>query len=220
MPYARPHSRVPLTATAPINHREPFSQSGHVGIAIKQKNSNLMDGHDGSAVIATSEVFTGIVSGTVEVEDDTYSKGDLLMVNAAGELSDDDTFNSVQQVVVVADSGTFTLTFSGQTTGNIAYNADAATVLAALEALSNIDPGDIAVTGVAKDWTVKFFDESAATMTGDATNLVGTPKSVTITDLGSDGKPFGRVIRTEASEGVRSGYVIVDLDDKGEDTTA
>jgi RHS repeat-associated protein len=42
-------------------------------------------------------------------------------------------------------SGTFTLTVDGQTTGPIAYNASAATVLAALEALSNIAPGDVAV---------------------------------------------------------------------------
>lgn len=40
-------------------------------------------------------------------------------------------------------SGTFTLTAGGQTTGNIAYNASAATVQSALEALSNIDPGEV-----------------------------------------------------------------------------
>lgn len=43
--------------------------------------------------------------------------------------------------------GTFTLTFSGQTTAAIAYNANAATVQAALIALSNIGPAEVAVTG-------------------------------------------------------------------------
>jgi hypothetical protein len=43
--------------------------------------------------------------------------------------------------------GTFTLTFGSQTTGNIAFNATAAQVQAALEALSNIGPGNVACSG-------------------------------------------------------------------------
>lgn len=44
-------------------------------------------------------------------------------------------------------SGTLTLTFSGQTTSAIAYNASAATVQTALEALSNINVGDVVCAG-------------------------------------------------------------------------
>jgi hypothetical protein len=43
--------------------------------------------------------------------------------------------------------GTYTLTFNGQVTSAIAYNASAATVQAALEALSNVVPGDVVVGG-------------------------------------------------------------------------
>ncbi|MGH9936577.1 MAG: hypothetical protein ACREAM_10050, partial [Blastocatellia bacterium] len=43
--------------------------------------------------------------------------------------------------------GTYTITYSGQTTSAIAYNATAATIQAALEALSNLAPGDVLVTG-------------------------------------------------------------------------
>lgn len=43
--------------------------------------------------------------------------------------------------------GTFTITYDGQTTSAIAYNATNATVLAALEALSNIAPGDVVLYG-------------------------------------------------------------------------
>jgi hypothetical protein len=43
--------------------------------------------------------------------------------------------------------GTFRLTFFGQQTGTIAYNANAATVQTALLALSNLDTGDVTVTG-------------------------------------------------------------------------
>lgn len=43
--------------------------------------------------------------------------------------------------------GTFTLTFSGQTTSAIAYNATAATVQAALVALSNVGAGNVVCSG-------------------------------------------------------------------------
>jgi hypothetical protein len=46
-----------------------------------------------------------------------------------------------------ASAGTITITFDGQTTGSIPYNATAATVRAALEALPNVEVGDIAVSG-------------------------------------------------------------------------
>jgi hypothetical protein len=51
--------------------------------------------------------------------------------------------------------GTFTLTFDGETTGTIVYNAAASVVQAALEGLSNINIGDVTVTGTGP-WTVTF----------------------------------------------------------------
>lgn len=56
--------------------------------------------------------------------------------------------NEVQTINLgAASAGTFTITFQGSTTGNIAYNATPAVVQAALEALPNINPGDVTVTG-------------------------------------------------------------------------
>jgi hypothetical protein len=55
-----------------------------------------------------------------------------------------------QQTVTITGTptgGTFTLTFNGATTANIAYNAAAAAVQAALEALPNIGTGQVAVSG-------------------------------------------------------------------------
>ncbi len=67
-------------------------------------------------------------------------------INAAYEASPA-TVNEQQQVSTGgATGGTFTLTFSGQTTTALAYNATAAQVQAALEALSNIAPGDVYVS--------------------------------------------------------------------------
>jgi len=46
-----------------------------------------------------------------------------------------------------ASAGTFTLTYDGETTAGIAHNADTNTIETALEALSNVDVGDIIVSG-------------------------------------------------------------------------
>jgi hypothetical protein len=81
--------------------------------------------------------------------------------------------------------GTFTLTWSGQTTAAIAYNANAATVQAALEALSNIAPGDVLVTGgplPGVALTVEFegllAEANQAQMTSTGTALTGGTETV------------------------------------------
>jgi PKD repeat protein/type 1 glutamine amidotransferase len=64
--------------------------------------------------------------------------------------------DETQTVAVTATSGTFTLGFDGQTTAAIAYNATPAAIRSALEALPNINPGDVIVTGAAGNATVQF----------------------------------------------------------------
>ncbi|WHT21016.1 hypothetical protein N8J89_08095 [Crossiella sp. CA-258035] len=57
--------------------------------------------------------------------------------------------NEVQSVTITGSptGGTFTLTWSGQTTAAIPYNATAAQVQSALQALSNVGDNDVTVTG-------------------------------------------------------------------------
>jgi hypothetical protein len=57
--------------------------------------------------------------------------------------------NEVQSISATGtvSGGTYTLTFDGQTTGTIAWNASAATVKTALDALSNLAPADTVVAG-------------------------------------------------------------------------
>jgi hypothetical protein len=96
--------------------------------------------------------------------------------------------NEVQTATITGGptGGTFTLTWSGQTTAAIAYNATAAAVQAALEALSNIAPGDVTVTGNAGGpytvtWGGTHLGDDVAAMTASATNLTGgTSPGVTI----------------------------------------
>jgi len=91
--------------------------------------------------------------------------------------------------------GTFTLSFAGQTTGAIAYNADAATVATALRALSNIADGadvDVTVTGSAGAWVVEFKGAYAQVnvplMVGDGANLTGAGRvDIATTTQGNSG---------------------------------
>jgi len=112
------------------------------------------------------------------------------------------TTDEVQTVTVTGapTGGTFTLTYSGQTTAALAYNATAENVRAALVALSNIGQGDVEVTGTnGGPFTVKFVgalaNTNTAALTATASLTGGTTPGVTIAttiaggaDVGADGR--------------------------------
>jgi len=96
------------------------------------------------------------------------------------------TVNEVQKVRVQnASVGTFTLTFNGQTTSALAFNVSAATMLTALQALSNWGDTDGTVTKSGSEYTVTFTGTMAATnqpqMTSNATGLRPTATVVETT---------------------------------------
>lgn len=91
--------------------------------------------------------------------------------------------NELQLVASSGTGGTFTLTYSAQTTAALDWDSTAGEIQTALEALSNIDPGDVLVTGSVGQWYVEFIGTLAATnvaqMTADDTNLTGGVALVT-----------------------------------------
>lgn len=100
--------------------------------------------------------------------------------------------NEVQQIAVNATGGTYTLTYSGQTTGTIAYNATPAVVLTALEALSNIPTGALRVTQTvaaspAFTYTIEFGgslgETNVAQMTSTAAGLTGGTSAAVVTTV-------------------------------------
>lgn len=106
------------------------------------------------------------------------------VVVAQGTQGDDDpATNEVQTVTVSATGGTYTLTYDGQTTAAIDFDADSAAVDAALEALSNIGPGDVTVTGDGPH-SIEFTGALAATnvplITANGANLTGNTVDVTV----------------------------------------
>lgn len=110
-----------------------FTVSGNAGgpwtVEFKQQYANV-----DVALITGDGSLLGYGAGAHPVVVQTIQQG------AGGQ-------NCVQVVNVSGESGTFTLTFNGQTTGAIAYNASAATMVTALEALSTIGVGEVSVQG-------------------------------------------------------------------------
>jgi hypothetical protein len=95
------------------------------------------------------------------------------------------------QTATIGGSGltSFTLTFDGETTASIDAAATAATVDAALEALSSIDSGGVVVTGSAGGpYTVtfsgtQFQGTNVPAMTATPTGGSGTVTIATATDI-------------------------------------
>jgi hypothetical protein len=107
------------------------------------------------------------------------------MLNYAGTPT-----NGEDEVQLITPGGTVTgghwhITFSGQTTAELAWNATAATVQAALEALSNVGEGNIAVTGGPLNvgpFTLTFVVSLGGTNVDEVTltsSLTGTLPTIT-----------------------------------------
>lgn len=101
-------------------------------------------------------VITAVTDGTTSIE---LTGADAPTVAGTDE---------VQTITSYLTSGTFTITYDGQTTGTIAWDAAAAAIETALEALSNIAVGEATVSGGPLDGagalvTVTFSGALAAT---------------------------------------------------------
>lgn len=132
---------------------------------------------------------------------------DVYLSNTDGGIADATPKRNEAQTVSITGTpsgGNFTLTFDGQTTGNIAYNASASDVLTALRALSNIEADDVSATGGALPGTAvvvtfagKYAGKDVALMTANSAGLTGgsTPTaSVSTTTTPILDKIIGRVI--------------------------
>lgn len=118
--------------------------------------------------------------------------------------------SEVQSVTVTGapGGGTFTLTFDGATTTGIAYNATAAVVKAALEALSTVNPGDVTVSGVdGGPYTVTF----GGRYTGDNVPAM-TASGASLTGGTSPGVTIGAVTAGGGSTGALEGFLYCAVD--------
>lgn len=106
--------------------------------------------------------------------------------------------NEVQTIGLgAASAGTVTIGFDGETTAAIAFNASAAAVQTALELLSNVEPGDIVVTGgplpgvITLTFGGQYAGENVPTVVVTPTGLTGGTVTVTPVTAGGSSESNG-----------------------------
>ncbi len=127
--------------------------------------------------------------------------------------------NEVQGFNIDATGGTFTLTYDGQTTAAIARNATAPTVRTALEALSNLAPGDISVYGGVgadggkRQYRIEFTGPLAATdvvqVTADGSALTGGGATATTTTHRQGGANMTGTANNDGSGSLQVGLDVI-----------
>lgn len=174
---------------------------------------------DHSWLAGDSAAFDNAQSGTLDVSEftsgthyDATSKvmpAGVALAEVGGVLVPFAPTAEAQTITVTGTptGGNFTLNVNGEVTGNIAFNADAAAVQTALEALANIAPGDVTVTGTTTK-TITFggkyagVDVPQITLAGNALTG-GTNPSVTVATAAAGGAQelFGFLAQPEELRG-------------------
>ncbi len=150
---------------------DPTNLGGGTGITLNKVLTVNGTGVSGSANV-TAAPFTNVTAtGTVYTVNFDGALGNTtiptLSATGTGGATTAITSPTVEAINVSGTDGTFTLTFGGQTTTALAYNASAATVQAALNALSSVNGSGFVTVTVAGSPT----DDSPPT-SGGATYLV------------------------------------------------
>lgn len=208
----------------------PLSTNGPVTLAFDATAADVqaalesLDSIGVGNVLVTGSVFTGgfVVEfiGTFRAEspnaeiiiDDT---GILIVVPTVTTIAEGTTLNEVQEIFVdgTPTAGDFTLSFDGATTGPIAFDADAAAIIAALDLLPTISAADVMVRGTAlTGFEIEYVGNLATINTPqisvDDTNLTGATLTVKTTSVGG----YLRGIRGNSITGNTGAGVEIDLD--------
>jgi hypothetical protein len=159
-----------------------------LGIGLSYEDGQQITQRNGAGNLCLSykapdTLTNGVVDGMQVCTPDP----NILKFAIGGDTIERAAVSEVQTVTITGTptGGTFTLTYNGQTTAPIAYNAVASAVQSALEALSNVAPGDVTVgggPGPGTPYTVTFdadlgnvvqMSASGAALTGGSSPAAG-----------------------------------------------
>lgn len=220
MPAEAPGKRFPVTATKATVHGRPAVELNHAGIAYKSAQPAPAVPSVANATAATQiaigEEFVMSMDGAHEFASTLLpggaKAGDRLWINPADNSLQASAragqVNPSVKIPVSATGGTFTITIEGQVTAAISATATAAELLAALEALPNIDKGDVTVTGGPGDATGtkpyvitfvkgKYSNGPVPAITTQTASLTGT-KTAPVENV---------IVGVEGSENVKFGLI-------------
>lgn len=164
---------------------------GRVSVSNKQRVSTVMGTSVGNARVpgdVTVETPAFFVSRETAAE--TIVAGEEVARTASGFVSAASAaVNEVSRITITATGGTYTITYAGQTTSALAFDADAATIETALEALSNVGTDELLVTGTGSTRTITAAGTLAGAdlsdLTVDDTNATGGDVTIETVAQGS-----------------------------------
>jgi len=142
-------------------------------IELRDCTIRFKDGFGGAAAVDDTSIADGNTTLEIDSVANLTNLTSIVPVGARFQIASvEETYtvtaqnaNEKQTVVIDADGGTYTLKLgaTGDPTGNIAYNADAAAVQAALIATDDFDTGDVVVSGTNPNFVVQFTGQYAET---------------------------------------------------------
>jgi flagellar hook-associated protein 2 len=163
-----------------LTYTDPDESSSLTNLTLSQKTQGL----DSQASLENYELQYFTLSQAAQ--DSKIKVDGFPNTSAASEI----------QTATLSDSpngGTFTLTYRGETTSSIGYNATAGQIKTALEALSTVNSGDITVSGSIANGTTFTFASSLGNvdliMIKSSLTKSGNPITASIAETtpGSDG---------------------------------
>jgi hypothetical protein len=120
------------------------------GIGLEYTDGEAIEQRNGSGNLCLSfRAPDSLTRGTISDLSVCSPDPNVLAFAIGGDVITRAAVSEVHTITITGTptGGTFTLTYNAQTTAAIAFDAAAAAVQSALEALSNVDPGDLVVTG-------------------------------------------------------------------------
>lgn len=139
----------------------------------------------------------------------------LAMLVGGSTITGDPGVDEVQSIGLgAASAGTVTITFGGSTTTALAYNANNAAILAALEALPNIAPGDVAVSSgpwpaaVTLTFGGNYADGNVPQIAATPTGLTGGTVTIATSTPGASAETIGYAAPEVGTDPVPNGVSI------------
>lgn len=170
-----------------------------------------LGGTDGGATLTLGQTYTPMTVDQVAMPVGSRlteqsvrvatSLAEATLANLRLALNQGAGTSEVQTVSLgAATAGSFTLTFQGETTAPIQWNATAAQVQTALEALGSITPGDVTASGgplpgvVTLTFGGAYAGMDVPALTGTATGLTGGTLTIATTTEGVGTVEVGSMI--------------------------
>jgi hypothetical protein len=210
-----------FVADAATNEVKTFSGPNVAGLKLRKTIDGPKEGEEFGFGKAGAAVGVDWTSGHFFLYDDAHATVDEFQAN--GLLLDQATSPSfedaeptaiavqprrseIQEIRVNATGGTYKLSFEGEETASLPFNASATAIQAALESLSAIGEGNVTVTG-AGPYHIAFVedlaDDDVPELLADSTGLTGGSHSVVIvTEVGGSG-PGSLYVSAGAGAGAR-----------------